>query len=361
MFLGTPLLALAWLCPQIPEPLGEFHQGLYAGTTKSGQLVELNLNDTPNQTGLIHGTLLTPGSGMYIPVSGELAEKRLRIYSAAENVRPSLLAEGSLVLEPEAGGRVARLELRFLRGLLSALPPPERIIPPVNNLADLVGNRIILTHVYRTFSATLTADNVVVCIKHPLLVSAPSPLREAVLDLRRKALSRAEDEYRIFIEELEDDDFTPRSRDYEELWGITLASGSIVSMMANISCYGGGAHPNYWFKSETLWYDGENVHQVRLADLFQPCSFWLDRLSDRILMGLRSQQASDVINGNVKELHEDDLPDWALTSTGIEFFFAPYSMGCYADGSFIVHVPYSEIQDLLAKNGPASCFWYNAK
>jgi hypothetical protein len=120
--------------------------------------------------------------------------------------------------------------------------------------------------------------------------------------------------------------------------------------------HSGGVHPNSSMLGRTVWLDGETLKVARLADLFNPCSAWMEELSVRVLHKLRAAGASDVLDETLTALDERGLDTWGLTREGIEFLFAPYRVGCYAEGSYFALVPYEEIREILNPLGPAAEF-----
>lgn len=388
------LLGLAPLIPQEPEALGEYLQGLYADSRSGGRLLRLRWEDVPGQVGKARGALF-PGSAAPMAIRAEIAGRGVKIFQVTQEGPARPLAEGTIVSERATGERRGRLELGLLHFAPFRAAPTVDIRPRVarpddddravreaatrallgveasesmsralkaplspearSRLNDILRPPVVLLQVSRDTRAEFTlGESVRVRVRHPILVGAVPPLRSAVLALKRAALARAETQFRGFVEAADDDLSVPGLLEYEEDWSVTRASGSFLSLSASVSCNSGGAHPNYWFESETLFLEGDGVRSVRLADLFLPCSYWESRMSERVLNGLRLRQASAVIDGTVKDLGEDALSPWSLTPTGISFFFAPYAVGCFAEGAFIVEVPFSEVRDILSTEARAA-------
>lgn len=142
----------------------------------------------------------------------------------------------------------------------------------------------------------------------------------------------------------------------EERLQIAGGAGDLVSVLSTVDTYTGGAHPNSFHQSYLLRSGGDGVVNVPLADLFGVRSRWLPRLSDLVLDGLRRQQAAWVVDGQVASLTEDDLAVFTLTARGITFHFSPYLMGPYVQGTFRVTLPYEDVMDLAAPDGPLTTF-----
>jgi hypothetical protein len=191
---------------------------------------------------------------------------------------------------------------------------------------------------------------------HPRLLNGPVSLRQAVRANQREAFSRSEKEFCGYIRWLEEEGPAPAALDYSESWMLSILGEDLISLSCDGSWYGGGAHPNFFYRTKTLWRDQGEVQEVLLADLFRPSSGWLGVLSAIVLQQLRAAEASAVEVGAITFLDEEHLRNWRLTRTGIQFLFAPYEVGCFADGSFSAFVGYVDVRDLLDPAGPVAGF-----
>lgn len=162
----------------------------------------------------------------------------------------------------------------------------------------------------------------------------------------------------------------------EPAQSIRLWEGSIDTKMAHAtdravclvemhSQYTGGAHGNYGHVARCFVEENGQARELKLADLFEPSSDWEQRLVAFCTDDLRRQGASSITGvadpavGSFREpmtLEIDDLLTFALAPSGLWFFFAPYHVGCYAEGAYSVQVPYSEIESRLPKHSPARLF-----
>jgi hypothetical protein len=61
-----------------------------------------------------------------------------------------------------------------------------------------------------------------------------------------------------------------------------------------------------------------------------------------------------VIDGSVTNFSAEELSSFAVSPAGIQIHFAPYAVGCYAEGSFVVHAPWHLLRSCLKKPGPGS-------
>ncbi len=147
------------------------------------------------------------------------------------------------------------------------------------------------------------------------------------------------------------------------------ASDRAVCLLEMHSEYTGGAHGNYWHVARCFVNENEQARELKLADLFEPSSDWQQRLVTFCNDDLRRQGASsfaapeDEADENVTSsatLEIDDLATFAFAPSGLWFFFAPYHVGCYAEGAYSLRVPYSEIENCIPKHSPARQFMAGA-
>lgn len=123
----------------------------------------------------------------------------------------------------------------------------------------------------------------------------------------------------------------------------------MVSVAALHWEYTGGAHGNSWFETLTLVRDGDKVKEVQLTDLFRQDSDWQNLVSQLLIDDLKKQGASSVVDGGISGFTDEDLV-FAVDEGGLIFFFAPYAVGCYAEGDYVVRLPFAQIRSVLRKN-----------
>lgn len=142
-----------------------------------------------------------------------------------------------------------------------------------------------------------------------------------------------------------------RSRD------IAYVSHDLISVAETIYVYTGGAHPNVGLAGYNYWLDDSGALRLTLNDLFRPGSDYMAVLSGFILEALAAQEALWVVDGTVSELTERILNDsFTITPQGLTFFFEPYLVGPYVQGTFSVLVPYEQLQSIIRQNGPLRGF-----
>ena len=227
---------------------------------------------------------------------------------------------------------------------------------------DNAGNRVLdlgtmrLVRVAADSQIQLERPGLQVDAAHPLVTSGPASLRKAIHEAREDAFESVRDQFRCLSEDLEDSDLTTVGWYWSETWDLAVRTEQVVSLFGTASYFTGGAHPNSHYKTRTFWVDGGISREIRLADLFNPCTTWLNELSTRVIGQVREAGAGNVVDGSVAHLDERDLVCWAMTRAGITFDFAPYQLGCYAEGAYSATVRYEDIREFLNPVGPAAEF-----
>lgn len=164
------------------------------------------------------------------------------------------------------------------------------------------------------------------------------------------------------------DDFVSEGRTFVAAgmlgWGwemheyVTLegAAASYYSLLNHAYVYTGGAHPNTFFASYLLESRPSGITLLEIDDLFRKDSSWLRRLTPLILEDLARQEAAWVTQGHVAELTPIDLAAFTLSADGLTFYFAPYAMGPYVQGSFEVTLPFVTLLGLAPAGGALEAF-----
>lgn len=146
------------------------------------------------------------------------------------------------------------------------------------------------------------------------------------------------------------------SWEMDEYVSLEGASGAYLSLLSHTNVYTGGAHPNTYFGSQLLEVRPSGVTELKVADLFRSDSTWLRRLTPLVLEKLAAQGAAWVTQGDVSTLTVNDLSVFTLAADGLTFYFAPYAMGPYVQGSFEVTIPYDQLLGLAPAGGALEAF-----
>lgn len=134
---------------------------------------------------------------------------------------------------------------------------------------------------------------------------------------------------------------------------ISFASDEAMSFYEDGWDYAGGAHGNTSLSGFNYVFANGRLNQFLLADLFRPGSEWEKALSSACLRDLHRQQASNVELKMIKEFKAADLAVFTYDERGLVIHFPPYQVASYAEGSFHVFVPWSELRPMLNPTGPA--------
>jgi hypothetical protein len=151
--------------------------------------------------------------------------------------------------------------------------------------------------------------------------------------------------------------------DLNVAYSIALAKDDLISILLDVGSYSAGAaHPNSY--SEVVNFDLKNGKPLKLADLFQPGSKYLETISAYCIADLKKQGKQ----GQDSMLEDDDWiqrgagPDaenyssWAIGKKGLGITFDPYQVAAYAAGPQHVLVPYSALKGLIKTDGPLAQF-----
>jgi hypothetical protein len=130
-------------------------------------------------------------------------------------------------------------------------------------------------------------------------------------------------------------------------------SEDLVSVFGTGYEYTHGAHGNYTHYAENFWIVNGEITLVRLSDLFMDGSNWQELLCHHASADLQRQKEPDFIPCS---LTIEELDVFWLAEEGITFVFAPYEVGCFAEGSYAVHVPWSVLQPVIRGDGPVGKF-----
>lgn len=134
---------------------------------------------------------------------------------------------------------------------------------------------------------------------------------------------------------------------------IRYASNSIISMMHETYGYAGGAHGMTWYTPINLRLSSSGASRFGLDDVFLKGSGWEKKVSELIIADLKKQKAGWITRGEVTKVGVDLLDRFTVSPAGIDFYFGPYEMGCYAEGSYVSFLPWSALKGFVDTSGPA--------
>lgn len=327
---ALPFLAPPRLHPPV-ESLGS-RGGWYASDSSAAPAAVVRIR-TGNEPGALEAWVRLGDEPGWIPLGGVLYPDEIRLRSAPGPDGAELRIDGRF-------GPSGTLRARIFRPEEPGRPPREVVLQAVSP---------------RRHGATAWQIPHVAaasCV-HPSPAPDAGPLGPTFARCREEALDETWDHFHGLVDMHEEPDpLAIGGYWYEERWTLASATATRLSLLGNVACHSGGAHPNYGFRTRTFWLRDDDVVELRLARLFPPCSPWLDALSERVLARLREAGAGWVVDGAVSRLEEADFAHWTIDDRALEVYFAPYAMGPFSDGAFRVTLPFDELGDLLDAQGP---------
>ncbi len=157
---------------------------------------------------------------------------------------------------------------------------------------------------------------------------------------------------------------------YRRIDKLRSAIGTYVSVLRTDDSYQGGAHPNHVI--DTLLWDAQAARFMNIKPFFKEMADGgptLQRLAHLIRAALAVEKKArdiDVADPNKDQWLSSvkpkitDIGGIALApsnetgkSSGFVVYFSPYAVGPYAEGEFVVFIPYNSFQTMLSASGAA--------
>ncbi len=144
---------------------------------------------------------------------------------------------------------------------------------------------------------------------------------------------------------------------FELKYNVVSPPGDIYSILFNIQTfYTGAAHPGD--TSQTLNFDLQRGAELKLADLFQPNSNYLDAIANYCIAQLKTRD----IGFDGFELGATATPEnyrnWNITADGLMITFDEYQVAPYAAGPQTVVIPYSALAQIILPDGPLTAYMH---
>lgn len=118
-----------------------------------------------------------------------------------------------------------------------------------------------------------------------------------------------------------------------------------------------GQHYNFSFN-----YDLKNDREIKLGDLFNPRANYLSVVSELCAREIAKQKKK---NG-IEDIYEDGVATafealkedttFYPAEKGLVIIFDPYQVGSYAEGYYVVLIPYPALKSVINTNGPLAAF-----
>ncbi|HWK97723.1 MAG TPA: DUF3298 domain-containing protein [Pseudolabrys sp.] len=157
---------------------------------------------------------------------------------------------------------------------------------------------------------------------------------------------------------------------YKRTDKLRSAIGPYISIVRSDDTFEGGAHPNHVI--DTLLWDTQAARFINIKPFFKEMADGgptLTRLAQLIRVALAAEKKARDI-----EVGDPDKDQWlagvkakitdiggialapsseAGKSSGFVIYFSPYAVGPYAEGEFVIFIPYTAFQPMLSATGVA--------
>ena len=131
--------------------------------------------------------------------------------------------------------------------------------------------------------------------------------------------------------------------------------GNLISLRFTIMIYiEGSAHPGS--HSRTVTYDLEAGQDVRMEQLFQPGSDYLERIANYCITQLKTRNIGFEAFASGAQPLPENYGNWNITPDGLLITFDEYQVAAYAAGAQEVVVPYTELKSVIDSHGPLAEF-----
>ncbi len=137
----------------------------------------------------------------------------------------------------------------------------------------------------------------------------------------------------------------------DQLWQIRLLTDSVASFAVwNHPEHGSCGNSTYWKAHNYRWRDG-TLAEFHLANLFRKDTNWKEALLERSELRLREAFFAPGADGN--HIGPDtSLEIFTLSLSGLQIYINPYIIGSGAEGSFVIHIPFTDLKPFLDPQGP---------
>jgi hypothetical protein len=201
--------------------------------------------------------------------------------------------------------------------------------------------------------------NYEISVEYPQITGSSDPGVDKFNQQAKSLATGLVAEFRKAMSEWERVEESTGGSDFGMGYTIAIARDDLISVGFDIgSYYQGAAHPNSY--SRVINFDLKNGKPLRLADLFQPGSKYLQTIAAYCIKDLQKQSKAkdDMLDEN--SIQEGAGPDaknyksWTITKKGLAVQFDSYQVGPYVAGPQSVVVPYSALKDVIKPDGPVA-------
>ncbi|MBQ7257167.1 MAG: DUF4163 domain-containing protein [Abditibacteriota bacterium] len=218
--------------------------------------------------------------------------------------------------------------------------------------------KVVLTLIIMLFTLSLFAFDVemkeikdikdkdwIINVTYPFLKGDSKPVKTINESIEKEIKAGVEE----FKEECYfDDEFRPSFPfEFESLKdsAITLNTDKIFSAVVHVMTYTGGAHPNCGFYTFNYIVEDDAVKRLSLTTLFGND---LEKVKNLLLPLINKERKLRTEMDLVLEKLEDDmLVDFSMDPFGVNFIFPQYCIGAYAEGEYIISVPWEDLSPFI--------------
>lgn len=134
---------------------------------------------------------------------------------------------------------------------------------------------------------------------------------------------------------------------------VTWWEDDAVCILFDTYSYQGGAHPNTRFDTLMMTVEDGEFKEVQLKNVFIRPSEIEKTLSPLIVERLIAKGwANDQPDRRKRVFTAGDLLYFTVSARGLTVYFEPYAIGAYAEGAFVVTVPWDDLKDVIDPKGP---------
>jgi len=185
----------------------------------------------------------------------------------------------------------------------------------------------------------------IITVTYPSLKGDSKPVK-AINDSIEKEIKAGVEEFKE--ECYFDEEFRPSFPfEFESLKdsAITLNTDKIFSAVVHVMTYTGGAHPNCGFYTFNYIVEDDAVKRLSLTTLFGND---LEKVKDLLLPLINKERKLRTEMDLVLEKLEDDmLTEFTMDPFGVNFIFPQYCIGAYAEGEYIISVPWEDLASFI--------------
>jgi hypothetical protein len=204
-------------------------------------------------------------------------------------------------------------------------------------------------------------------VQYPQLTGSGSPNYEKFNQMVRGLITKRVAAFKAEMAPSPDDspptEMESLGSDLSVGYTIALARDDLISVLLDVGSYSAGAaHPNSY--SETVNFDLRNGKLLKLSDLFQPGSKYLQTIAAYSIADLKKQGkqkgAESMLDDDWVErgavADAESYGSWTIGKKGLAITFDAYQVAAYAAGPQHVLVPYSALKDIIKPDGPIAQF-----